>query len=482
MDKISYHIFMFPFQWHINGYEDKVFSEQINLNNIDFAKGSNWERISTPVNEEDADVLYNERNYFYKFVHDALYDKGEVDSLIRHYERNEPKHSDVVYVIDCGAKQYELKVEAINLNLYSTGVGLLSFHLSNNRYTEAKDVFRINQAGRRVFPPYIASVQFRGIIAHSLELKGLQGRETGYREDFEHYTNKTASNKPASFIEDMIHEVAKNIDMNPVIDDRMFVQCWYKNNQWADDFSGDKYEDFLYSSQWYEFIFVDDLGEMSCQNEEMQKEIIKRATYERWQKSKSLYGISRYSMMCLTNQECPDFLLTNFESMYARMSELILVEKASVLRFSDEVTKLGNMEVKRNFTKKVSSLYKEYIRFLNQIHFREISAQDQGIEMYQKLYDAMNIGKQVDKLDEDIEELYNYVSLNEDRDTNNTMSLLTWIATIAVPMTVVAAFFGTNNMAFKEDRYLVGIQLLVALVVTIIVIIGILTIKNRRSK
>lgn len=483
MSKYSYHIFMFPFQWQIKEYKDKVFSEQINLDNIDYAIGSNWERFSVPDNENDADVLYNERNYFYKFVHDALYDNGKHGSLIRHYERNEPKHGEVTYVVDCGEKVYDLKVEAINLNLYSTGVGVLSFYLNNEKYSEPKDVLKINQAGRRVFPPFIASVIYRGIIANSIEIKGLHGRETGYREDFKRYTNKTPSNQPAAFITDMIHEVARNIDLKPVIDDRMFVQCWYKNDEWAKEFSGDKYEDFLNSSQWYEFVFVDDLGEMSCQNKDMQKKIIKKATYERWQKWSSLYGISRYSMMYLSNsandREYP-FLFSNFVTEYVRMAELILVQKASVLRFSSEVTNLSIMEDRRNFSKKVSSLYKEYIRFVNQIHFREISAQDQGIEMYQKLYRAMNLERHVEKLDDEIEELYNYVSLGEDRKTNNTMSLLTWIATIAVPMTVVAGVFGMNNTAFTE--HYIGVQLSIVIVVTILVIIGILIVKNRRSK
>ena len=73
----------------------------------------------------------------------------------------------------------------------------------------------------------------------------MHGRETGYREDFTRYKNNTPSNQPASFILDMIHEVAENIDLKPVIDDRMFVQCWYKNDEWVDKFSGDKYEGFL---------------------------------------------------------------------------------------------------------------------------------------------------------------------------------------------------------------------------------------------
>lgn len=485
MSIYSYHNFMFPFQWRIRDYDDRVFSEQISLNNITYVTGSNWVRNPGPADDSEADSLYNERNYFYEFVHDALYDNGSDNSLIRHFERSETKHGKVKYVVNCGKKVFELRVGAINLNLYSTGVGVLSFYLYNESFPEPSDVLEINQAGRRVFPPFIGSVKYRGIIAHSIEIKGLNGLETGYKEDFNRYTNKTPANYLASFIVDMIHEVAENIDLKPVIDDRMFVQCWYKNDEWVQKFSGDKYEEFLEDKHWYEFIFIDDFNDTTCQNDIMRKRLIKIATYERWQRSGSLYGISRYSMVFLTNNGCPPFLLGNFETMYARMAELILVQKASVLRFSAEVTNLSNMEVKRTFSGKVSSLYKEYIRFVNQIHFREISAQDQGIEMYQILYEAMNLEKHVEKLDAEIGELYNYVVLKEDHKSNSTMSLLTWIATISVPMTVMAGIFGMNNRIFgsADCWYNHGsVQLSIIFVTTIFVFISIFLVKNRRLK
>lgn len=489
MNIYSYHNFMFPFQWRIKGYEDKVFSEQISLKNISYALGSNWERTIGPATEEEADNLYNERNYFYEFVHDALYDNGTDNSLIRHFERSETKHGSVAYVISIKDKTYELLVEAINLNLYSTGVGVLSFYLKNDKYPEPADVLRINQVGRRVFPPFIASVNNRGAIADSIEIKGLHGRDTGYKEDFSRYTNTTPANTPASFITDMIGEVAENIILKPVIDDRMYVQCWYKNDEWTNKFSGEGYEKFLQSKHWYEFVFVDEYNGITCHNKRMQRQLIKKATYERWQSYHSLYGISRYSMVYLTSastaQEAP-FLFTYFESMYARMAELILVQKASVLRFSAEVTNLSNMEVRSGFSGKVSSLYKEYIRFVNQIHFRETSAQDQGIEIYQMLYDTMNLEKHVEKLDAEIEELYNYVSLREDHQSSSTMSLLTWIATIAVPMTVMAGIFGMNNNLLGQtpDAWInhSSVQLGLVVGVTAFVIACILIIRNRRLK
>ena len=486
MSTFSYHIFMLPFQWRIRGYKDRIFSEQICLGNIEYATHSNWERTINPILDNENDSLYNEKNYFYEFVHDALYDYDESNTLIRHYERCETKRGGVTYMIDCGNHHnYELKVDAINLNLFSTGVGVLSFYLSNDKYHKLEDVLRINQKGRRIFPPNIASVQHpRSLIADCIEIKGLHGSEKGYREDFCNYTNKTKSNKFPEFIPNLVHEIATNIELSPVVDDRMFVLCWYKNDEMANAFKGKGYESFLKSSDWYEFVFVDEKGEISCQNEELQAELIKKATYARWQKWSSLYGISRYSMVYLTNNGAPLHLFNTFETIYARMAELILVQKASVLRFSAEVTNISNMNLKKDFSKKASSLYKEYIRFVNQIHFREISAQDQGIELYQKLYETMNLKEHVEKLDDEIEELYNYVSLSEDRKNNKTLWLLTWIATIAVPITMMSGIFGMNNKLFGDKDVLVNdawFQIGTS-ILFMLVIIGIINlIKNRKK-
>jgi hypothetical protein len=304
--------------------------------------------------------------------------------------------------------------------------------------------------GRRIFPPFIASKDGdRGMIADSLEIKGLKG-QSEYKEDFNSYSEETKPNTPASFIGSLIDEAFKDILRKPVVDDRMFVLCWYKNDEWANELGGKDYDRFLHSSKWYEFVYVDDLGGMSCQNDAMQHDLITKATYNRWQKYKSLYGITRYSMVYLTNTNCFTPTLNTFETMYAKMAEHILVQKSTVLRFSSEVTNIINNSGGKIVGRKVDSLYREYINFINHIHFREVTAQDQGIELYQMLYQALDIVSQVKGLDDEISELHDYISLREDRETNDTMYVLTWIATIGVPLSVVIGVFGMNSLDYLK--------------------------------
>lgn len=476
MSTYSFHTFMFPFRWKVANNEDKPFSEQINLNSIRFGQSLSWERVGIPPsNEKESDDLYNERNYFYEFVHPSLYDDNSDTSLIRHFERMEPKRGEsITYCIVCGKKKevYELDVQAINLNLYSSGVGVLSFYLYNTHYPKPEDVLAINQYGRRVFPPFINDVNIRSELAHKIEINGLNGV---YSEDFSRYTNNVKNNTPAIYISKMVHEVAENIELQPVVDDRMFVLCWYKNDKYAERFqkSNEEFSSFKYEDWWYKYVFVD-YGFKTCPNDDMSHKLIDVATYPRWQQWGSLYGVSRYSMVLLTSNGCPGYLTNYFETEYARMAELVLMQRATVLRFSSEVTSISKLAGGKGFGERVSSLYREYIRFENQMYFREISAQDQGIEMYQKLYDAMNLKEQVEKLDEEIEELYNYVTLREDRRTNRTMSLLTWITTIFLPVTVVAGYFSMNDFGTNTKFLFQSVTMIVFAVgvISIVLIIN----------
>lgn len=452
----SYHIFTFPFQWTIRDLKEKTFSEQIRLDHIRFGESLHWKRVSQKdtFDARRSENLYNEQNYFYRFVQDALYDNGKPgrENLLRHYERVEPNAGDVDYHILAANKEYVLKVENIFLNIYSTGVGTLTFYLSNSRYDEFNDVLAINQYGRRVYPPFWADKQYHIESAEELHITGLAG---AYQSDFDSY-KPSDTNKPCTLIAKMIKEVATNIDIETVIDDRMYVMSWLCDKGMAERVCGsygstteNALNDKAYKEafgDWYRYVFVD-AGDATCHNAGMFRQLLDKATYLRWQECNSLYGISRYSFVMLSNAgESEKFLYTNFETEYVRMAELILVQKASVLRFSQEVTNISTLENSKNLAKKVDSLYKEYIRFVNQVHFREVSAQDQAIELYQMLYRQMDIENQVEKLDGEIDELHTYVNLNEEQKKGKIMDTMSYAAGIALPATILTGLYGMNSL------------------------------------
>ena len=101
----SYHIFYFPFEWNWSDLDKKTyseqenkktFSEQIDLKQIDEKKVGEekcpwkWTK-GEPTDEKEKEDLFNEKQYFFPFVHYIMYDDKDKKSLMRHFEREEPK-------------------------------------------------------------------------------------------------------------------------------------------------------------------------------------------------------------------------------------------------------------------------------------------------------------------------------------------------------------------------------------------------------
>lgn len=221
-----------------------------------------------------------------------------------------------------------------------------------------------------------------------------------------------------------------------------------------------------------------------CSNGEMKAELLKMATYTRWQGTGSLYGVSRYSMVLLTDENlfAKDVLQVYMRTVYSRMIELVLVQRASMLRFSGEVTVLSQLtkENYRDNAIKIASLYKEYIRFVNQIFFRSVTSQEQGIELYQILGKQFQIEEQIEDLESEIGELHQYISLLIDSNRNEQGAHLNVLAALFLPATIITGFFGMNSIFQSEFE---GRSLAIQVPILLMVTIGIyLWLKYRKTK
>ena len=331
MNMNSYHIFYFPFRWSLKGDENIRFSEQVDLTRIEKLATSQWKRVQLDEQmvpdegtkeADDACMVFNERQYFFDFVHPVLYDdkkRGQAP-LIHHYERLEPQGQGLVsYVIRVGDKEYVLRVDALNLNLYSTGVGILSFYLANEceeqQYESA--VRDINQFGRRIMPPNSHEFTSRRQLASSICIQGLAGDRDRYEDTFDYcirpengdsgkFPQRGLSSvwEPARFILHLIEDLSPDLKVVPVIDDRMLVNCWYGNKELSQqvvEAARDGKDSFVMGDFWYKYVFVDEGSDDSCQNKRMKEQLLEKSTYYRWQKEGTLYGVSRYSFVALTN-------------------------------------------------------------------------------------------------------------------------------------------------------------------------------------
>jgi len=495
----SYHVFMFPFQWQIVGAEmrNKTMEERTCLK--EFVEHFNpvlWKRIPY---KTDTVLNYNEYNYFYGMARDVLFDDGKpLDKTIianLFYDIKPDTYTYDITVCDKDSKtiKYSLDIDAIILHLYSTGVGVLSFHL-NNRLDTQKDpesILAINQAGRRLYPPFFG-IDFDVVgtqkqysyddFAYGIDISTKKELAQGISvlsdlnfENFKDYDNADhfASNpfqlpKHIAFLFDGVpitvdkkdyKSIDKKIFITPSLDDRMYVVCWYGNDEKAEELSKltrvrEEAHPVMNKNSidwWYRYMF-NDQSMATCQDDTMKWELIKKKTYWRWSGLYTFFGVSRYSLVCLTGSldtlKKPyvnaAFLVNHVQTMYYKMAELCLVQRACLLRFSEEVTGISSMKENKNslpIADRVSNLYKQYIRFVNRIHFREITAQEQGIELYRMMHEGMKIPENVKDLDKEIHELYEYVTLSQEQKQNRNIELLTIIGAVFIFPAIISGFF-----------------------------------------
>lgn len=508
MDFYSYHIFYFPFKWEVPGEEKKLFSEQVDLDHIAISPCSMWERVQID-NErkvfsqtQEQEELFGERQYYFDFVHPVLYDiKGVDDSIIHHYERREPKGRVVEYCIETKQKIYILRLDALNVNLYSTGVGIMSFYLANEREDQKDEssVRDINQFGRRIMPPHSGefNADGRGLLAKSIRIVGLDG-EDRYSDKFDYikehgnplYRGFESVWEPASFIKHLVEDLSPTLRVVPVIDDRMLVNCWYGNDELSakvKETDSNGHVPFVDSDFWYKYVFVDNGEFVTCQSDKMRTELLDKSTYCRWQRLGTLFGISRYSLVALmdSDQWTKNVLAMHMRTIYSRMFELVIVQRASMLRFSGEVTKVSALKGKRTkeVSEKASSLYKEYIRFVNQIYFRTVTAQDQGIELYEMMLKQFDSDIQIKDLDEEISELHQYVTLKIDQRRSENGDFLNWVAAAFLPATILTGLFGMNpfDCSTLSIRGL-GIQVPIIIIASIVVSFVLFRIQKKKRR
>lgn len=231
-----------------------------------------------------------------------------------------------------------------------------------------------------------------------------------------------------------------------------------------------KVKDFANSDEWYRYLYIDSDNSPSCLNHDMRRRLVERDTYFRWAEQGTLYGTTRYSFMALTS--CgyfPQVILSeHIRTVYARMVEIVLIQRMSILKFSEEVTAVSNLKYKNEYmiATRIGSLYKEYIRFMNQYYFKDVSAQDQGIELYEMLEKQMNIENVAKDLDKEIGELHGYISLMIDKDRNDKAGRLNLLAAIFLPPTVIAGLFGMNPFKELDGGFDFWWQLLIIIIVT----------------
>ncbi|MFZ5985760.1 MAG: hypothetical protein ACOYWZ_01360 [Bacillota bacterium] len=458
---ISRHIFMFPFTWDTENGEislkdfiDRIRST-INKNYKQVWKFKKLEQIK-PEAEKDE---YNHFVYFYDYVRDLLYSRKKAEDPQVMYDFRYLLEGDKKYIIGVeksGKKiNYCLDIDSIELKVYETEVGILIFNLINRKYTDKEHILLINDFGRRVYPQFMPLEDCKNnFLASSLTISAENISQI--EEDFSETNTFEMGKKDEVYLSKTITELLWGegkhkfgIRIIPVIDDRMYTLTYYANNQLSGIVSNDlMFKDDKLREFWSMLMQVDG-SYSSCQNNKLELEMIKKQTYWRWQKNGTIFGISRYSFVVLVDEKSfsKNVLINHFKNMYRSIIIIALAQRASILRFSSRSASIsGKMNGNpKHWEKEVKILQKDYIEFINKMWFTEVTAQEQGIELYDMVVSYMRLEKDAKFLDESIDELHRYANLETGEITNKRLNFLTILGTIATTLGTFIAILSVIN-------------------------------------
>ncbi len=457
----SSHIFMFPFRfdWNEKGFEnefvfyrEKTISERLNFRPESF---EGWKL--EPFDLQEHPELYNEYAYFYDYARDAIYNiKGDPYPISYYYER-ETDLTNATYMIHIKqygkSYTYALNLVGLSLRVFDSGVAILSLELENRSYDDFRDILRINDFGRRIYPQYIKdkstdetknSFLADSITVNTSTIDVTENFDFKPSDDIvigEHIMKLLGESFSQSKME------AEKFFIQPILDDRMFVLSWCQNSELSKQLIDEKY---IENDEWYQYVFVDN-NEKTVFSPKMQEKLIKNATYDRWMNYKyngqcalTLYGVCRYSFVCLSTSDFPKM---HMHTMYFQMVTLLLAIRASILRFSDEIAAVASKkEIDR-----LETLYEKYLTFYNRLYFKEVTHQDQGIELYDMARKQMRIDEHIKKLDNKFTKLFAFSNLQAEKESGEKMDHLTMLGTVFLPPSIIIALLSMGIFDYNKS-------------------------------
>ena len=516
----SYHTFLLPFEilksdnetlcskkeienvlnqeyWkRLSGDHLSAFDSVISTNGIkkDNSKKKNNNLIESVVRL----VEYNQEQYFHNNVKKAIHDDGKsgiVSEYVFQFDKKNTKR--VIITKFCknikenlnindestnenkntnDNNEYVLKVSNVRLKLFNTGIGILILELCNDLYRNFKSVKDINELGRHISLPYIALESKNIASAQILIWDFLHSDEKEYNfgKKNECFLNEK-SPKEKTYMVDFLKNIIlnkkyrSNYNFKPSLDDRMFTCCLIQDDGLARVYSRDyiaqKDDDAQFeklSKYLYEYIYIDKDDSCTAATFNFRKNILNNSLYHRWTEIGTIYGASHTSFVAITREdEFLDTIITwPFLTQYVEIAILVLVQRASILRFQKQIQ--SNMD-----NKKIQKLQSKYIDYRNQLHFFEVSSQEQGIELYELIQKQLYIKKETEVLEKNLEILYEKNNVDYGNKFNRFGLFIGCITILSILLDLMNFILGRDfNIKFFDQFKLIKCELLIIFLIT----------------
>ncbi len=473
----SIHIFGWPFR--IGKKEIKIFKKQVKETPAFWMeKEMDYTKITEVSELCDAYMLYQ---YLSAAARDVFFKKKDKICTVYEYPIREKLYYEIT---SFGGFSYSLPIEKIELHLYNFGVGIIFLHVLN--YDEkagnagAKvcgvaediaDIKRINDAGRRMMAPILArdgdtagSNPFL-VCAEKLGIRweGCPGKTgetagsviTDFRENvtyvMNHAQDETAKQRlsqPADFLLRLLNGNLKKdgpykISVDSRTDDRMFVMCMIRDEALSEAIRCSTVDlDLLYS------VLYVDYDSTSCEDADMRNLLLDESVYRRWCGLGTLYGITDYSMVCITTDKekiIDNTVIHPYLAEYPFLVSLVYAQKMGIEWFSELAEKQITLGWKKIFARRktlpsrwIADLQKRYLLFKNQILILSFSWQEQGAELYRLLQKQMMIDQDRAMLDEQMQGIYEMENVKSGN----------FLAVLGTILAIITLVFGDGFLNF----------------------------------
>ena len=402
--------------------------------------------------EQSIRELFMMKQYF-SYSAGKIFLDGE-NPFCKVYEYSELNNKTWFYNIKKDEKyDYMLPIISIEMHLYDQGVGILFIQMDNQEYKAIEDIKRINDYGRRTMLAFLPDRE-GGFITCADELNIIckdHGEEQSlYHADFrkqaaESYQSVEALKnlaEPVGFLYCILNGSLgrdrgdTSLKAWPVIDDRMFTMSIVRDNELSEKLKEPEWDEEL-KKQLYSLIYIDP-DSPSCQDSTLLEDLLKHAVYPRWREAGTLYGVTAYSMLCITSEseEIEASVIRPFLVEYLYFVSLVLAQWMEINAFAEKLADQSGVKTWISRDRKFIHIQEEYIRVKNKLLISEISNQEQGIEIYHLLQKALMIEAQKSNLDEQLNSLYEMINVKKGN----------WLQYIAIVLAVAALFSGWEGI------------------------------------
>lgn len=535
----SYHTFFYPFlltkSTDADGFCKKIAdSSQWIPDNIVSKRDDHISSIEA--NSLDEAMLdYQTYQYFNPAARDALF--NQTANIVHCYQYRTAKGGRYFIATDVDEKGektgYSLNIDAIRLKVFNTNVAVIVFELeypipSEGLEQARKDIFQINEYGRRVYPEFLTKAPDGFLLcANSLEITTNDGQV--FSDDFrgmavlegeadtaKKWKKNQYLKNPAQLPNIITGLLGTTEKLRPAIDSRMFVCCCVADEEYAKSFivsSADEtacfetlrkqthrwrfMEDWDVGCELYALLNID-AGGSTCQNRVMLDRYLEEQLYPRWLEYGTIHAVTNHSMFCLTSPWVTAQVINPFLIQYVQMAILVQVQRASLLAFDERITQavsqIQNNERDIDTLKSITKLQADFAVFQGQLYLEEVTPQIQGIEIYEKLQKLLFVDKLYQGASQRLHTLYEITQAKiaeqeaedearEEKRTKHIEFVLSALAVLSVISTIVDVYGFSRDVFSLDDSLGLALKCVAGILgITLILVFMIYQFAFRKEK